>query len=428
MENLTKLNEAFCSFTQASKDLETYYKSLHEQIQSLNTELEGKNSELGSAMLEVKETKDYLHAVLQSIGEAIVVLGQDEKITMINRAAEELFCISTNDAIGMEFDDLEFSITDNGGPDTSLTTIQGKTYNMILSHSTVSDSQGSVRGHVILLKDITRLKELEQQQERNLRLIAMGEMAATIVHEIRSPLCSIELFSNMLSDDLKGTPHTEMAQGISTNIKSLNNILTNMLFFAKPHKPLFKDVKLNSIIDEAANMLAPLMKIRGVKLISMISNEIITGDPELLKQVFMNILLNAIQAMSDGGTLKITINPPMTGSKVQEFSSKTIRPTKKAFLSNEEFVTVAVSDEGPGIHLENIEKIFDPFFSTKDKGTGLGLTIASKIMQSHEGFIKAYNNEEKGGTFCLCFPKKQLCGPVDTQRPETLNQFKEVYG
>lgn len=91
-------------------------------------------------------------------------------------------------------------------------------------------------------------------------------------------------------------------------------------------------------------------------------------------------------------------------------------------------MTVAVSDEGPGIHLENIEKIFDPFFSTKDKGTGLGLTIASKIMQSHEGFIKAYNNEGKGGTFCLCFPKKQPCGPVDTQRPEALNQFKEVYG
>lgn len=271
MEEAVKLNEAFHSFTQASRSLESYYEKLSERVKFLTSEVERKNAQL---------------------------------------------------------------------------------------------------------------KELEDHHRRNLRLIAMGEMAASIVHEIRSPLCSIELFSTMLSKDLEDTEHSDMANGISTGIKSLNNILTNMLFFAKPQKPSLKDVKLDVPVDESLKILAPLVEIRGIKLSKNISDEIIEGDPELLKQVLMNIVLNAVQVMPDGGSLKV-------------FTEE-----------GENYIALAVCDQGSGIELENIEKIYDPFFSTKDKGTGLGLTIAHKIMQSHNGFIKAERNEDKGSTFRLYFPKK----------------------
>ncbi len=217
----------------------------------------------------------------------------------------------------------------------------------------------------------------------------MGEMAAKIVHEIRSPLCSIELFSNMLSNDLKGTTHSDMANGISTGIKSLNNILTNMLFVAKPQKPSFRDVKLDDAIEKSVKMLIPLIEVRGIKLTRTASEETVTGDPELLKQVFMNIFLNAIQAMPDGGELRIVSG------------------------SNSEFITVEITDSGKGINPENIEKIFDPFFSTKDKGTGLGLAIAHRIIQVHNGFIKACSNNGEGSTFYIYFPKKFLCQQKD---------------
>ncbi len=381
MENIAKLNEAFSTFTQASKSLEAYYKKLHERVRYLTKELEKKNLELKQAVLDLNESRDYLQAVLQSIGEAMIVTDQDEKIAMINRAAERLFCIDAHNAVGRAFDDLDFLIDNDESSNTALT-VKGKRYDIILSRSTVFDSEGLVRGHVILINDITRLKELEQQQERNSRLIAMGEMAAKIVHEIRSPLCSIELFSNMLSKDLEGTPHTEIARGISTGISSLNNILTNMLFFAKAQKPSFKNVGFNNAIEESIKMIAPLMEIRGIKLYKEITDEMAPGDPELMKQVFMNIFLNAVQAMPEGGLLKTLVR------------------------ANCEFVKVEISDEGEGISSENIEKIFDPFFSTKDKGTGLGLTIANKIMQCHKGLIKVYNNENKGCTFCLYFPKR----------------------
>jgi PAS domain S-box-containing protein len=382
VEKAVKLNEAFHNFTQASRSLETYYEKLREKVQYLTLELEQKNTQLNRAVLEVGESKDYLQAVLQSIGEAIIVLDQEDRVTMLNRAAEDLLCSRKQDVTGMMFRDLPFSVEES----TSGTrlTVKETTYDVILSRSTVSGPEGSVRGYVVLIKDITRIKELERQHERNQRLISMGEMAAKIVHEIRSPLCSIELFSTMLSNDLKDTSHSDMANGISTGIKSLNNILTNMLFFAKPQKPAFTDIELSEAISESVNMLIPLIQIRGIKLAQVTSRVVVRSDMELLKQVFMNIILNAVQAMPGGGHLKIATDV------------------------NDEYVTVSVIDDGEGISPENIEKIFDPFFSTKDKGTGLGLAIANKIMQTHDGFIRAYRNQEKGSTFCVSFPNVNI--------------------
>ena len=390
MENVVKLNEAFQSFTQASKSLESHYAKLRERVNYLTQELENKNAQLNQAILEVRESKDYLQAVLQSINEAIIVLDQDEKISMINRASEELFCTGAERAVSMRLEELNFHLND-GLSGTKLT-VNDRTYDVILSRSTVLDPEGKIRGFVILIKDITRIKDLERQQERNQRLIAMGEMAAKIVHEIRSPLCSIELFSNMLTDDLEGTANSDMARGISTGIKSLNNILTNMLFFAKPQKPALKDIRLDLAIEESIAMLTPLIEVRGVKIMKSLSTEIVAGDTELLKQVFMNILMNAVQAMPEGGKIEISM------------------------ASNDEYASVFIVDEGEGIRHENVEKIFDPFFSTKDTGTGLGLAIAHKIMQCHDGLIRAGRNDDKGSTFSLSFPVRRNTAFMENKR------------
>jgi len=379
VEQVSKLNEAFHNFTEASKSLETYYEKLSERVKYLTHELEKKNEQLNRAILEVGESKDYLHTVLQSIGEVIVVLDYDENITMVNKAAEDLLCLDSSDVEGKKFSEINMSIEQNSSG-TQLK-VQGKKYDIILSRSEVSDHEGTLRGYVVLIKDITRVKDLERQNERNQRLISMGEMAAKIVHEIRSPLCSIELFSNMLSKDLEGTKHSEMANGISTGIKSLNNILTNMLFFAKPQRPSFMNVNLSDAVEESIKMLAPLIEVRGITISKTIFDESVNGDVELLKQVFMNVILNAVQAMDGGGCLNIVMG------------------------GEGDIATVSVIDEGEGVDPDIIEKIFDPFFSTKDKGTGLGLAIANNIMQSHEGFIKASKNEQRGSTFCVSLPK-----------------------
>lgn len=379
MEEISRLNEAFNNFTVASKSLETYYERLHEKVRYLTIELEEKNRQLKDALSDAEEAKDYLNGILQNLREAIIVVDLDENVAMMNRASEEMLGLVAEYTIGNPFDSLDFSI-ESEGSDTILVT-ENKKYNVILSYSKVLDSRGLVRGHVLLLQDITRIKELEAQQERNHRLIAMGEMAAKIVHEIRSPLCSIELYAGMLAKDLEGTRHIDLAKGISTGIRSLNNILTNMLYFARPQKPLFKVVDIGKSLDESVSMLVPLLEAKSITLMrNGADTGQISGDSELLKQVFLNILLNAIHATPEEEKIEVGIKMD-NGCAVVE-----------------------IKDYGDGISHENHEKIFDPFFSTKDKGTGLGLTIASKIMQAHRGAIKVNSELGKGSCFQLYFP------------------------
>jgi PAS domain S-box-containing protein len=383
MEDKDRLNDAFLNFAQVSRSLEEVYKKLQEKVQYMTIELKEKNEQLEEALGDTQEAKDYLKGVLESLREAIIVLDAEGRISMFNPAAQSLLGISARDALLKPFTSLDVRI-ETQGPDTTLYA-GGKRYDVFLSRSGVMDAQGALRAEVILLQDISRMKELETLQERNKRLIAMGEMAAQIVHEIRSPLCSIELYATMLEKDLDGTKHVDMARGISTGIRSLNNILTNMLFFAKPQKPLLGPVNPGEVLDETLYMLAPLIESRGVEILKADRHidARVDGDAELIKQVYMNVIINALQASSEGSTVAI-----------------------QERLDDGNFV-VAITDCGEGIASQNIERIFDPFFSTKEKGTGLGLAITSKIMIAHGGTIKVKSEPGKGSVFSLYFPIKE---------------------
>ena len=375
------LSEAFQNFTKASKSLEAYYELLQEKVRYLTNELGKKNKELQAALSDAERNKDYLNAILYNLEEAIIVVDPEDRITMLNKSAEELLGIALSDAIGKVFKNLHFSICRNNSE--TVLTVNGKQYTIILSFSPIVDPRGSLRGNVVLIKDITRLRELEIQQERDQRLKAMGEMAAKIVHEIRNPLCSMQLFSSMLESELENTPRKELARGISTGISSLNTILTNMLLFARPHKPSMKSIPLDRVVEESVAMLIPLIKSRNIKLKKSLRRCEVSGDEELLKQVFINIILNAIQSLPNGGDLDIMIKESSTS------------------------VVVHVKDSGAGINSKDLEKIFNPFFTTKDTGTGLGLTIASQIMQAHDGYVKVSSEEDKGSTFSLHFLKRE---------------------
>jgi PAS domain S-box-containing protein len=379
--NTEQLSQAFQNFTTASKSLETYYETLHERVRYLTAEVERKNRQLAEALEEAERNREYLNAILYSLEEAIIVTDSDNRITMINKSAENLLGAQTLDIIGRKFNDLDLSINENG-PDTLLT-VKGAQYSVILSHSDVVHPRGRLKGSVVLIKDITRLRELEQQQDRNQRLIAMGEMSAKIVHEIRNPLCSIALFASMLEKDLRDPVQKDLASGISTGINNLNGILKNMLFFARPNRPVMKCVNLGKVIEDSLTLFAPLAESRNIAIKHSLSDSEIGGDAELLKQVFINMIVNSIQAMPEGGTLTVDMK----------------RDDKQ--------IVIAIKDTGNGIKPEFIESIFNPFFSTKDDGTGLGLAIASMIMQGHNGYIKALSEEGKGSVFSLYFPQKE---------------------
>ncbi|MDA8090832.1 MAG: ATP-binding protein [Nitrospiraceae bacterium] len=378
MADVTLLNTAFDSFTKASRSLEACYTALQSRIETLTEELQDKNARLIEALREAEKNKDYLDAVLCSMEEAIIVLDHNEKVTMMNKSAARLLGLSEDEVGGVHYSGLPMAISENGA---GLELKAGqKKYNVIVSDSPVVDSNGAARGRVIQIKDVTAMRQMEALHERNKRLISLGEMAATIVHEIRNPLCSIELFASMLERDVQDKEQKNLAGGISAGIHSLNNILTNMLFFARPQKPVMAQVDLRQISDDVLWLLSPLMESRGVKTQKKYTGDwVVRGDGELLKQTIMNLVINAAQAMPGGGGIEVC-------------------------LRGEAGCTVLdIKDEGPGIEPENIEKIFDPFFSTKEKGSGLGLAIASRIMQAHGGYIRVTSDPGKGSIFSMHF-------------------------
>lgn len=395
LTKMRKLHEAFEHFTMASQALEQSYAGLKERVSYLTDELEQKNRELAASLSQTSEAKDYLGGILESLAEAIIVVDNSGTVTMANRAAGQMMGSAPDALTGLQFEGLGIPDGDEEG-EAGLQTPGGR-FDVLISRSTIVDAEGVARGRVILLQDITRLKELEAAEERNHRLIAMGEMAAKIVHEIRSPLCSIELYASMLAKDLEGTRHTDMAQGISSGIRSLNNVLTNMLFFAKPRQPSLRPSDLGRVLGETVFLLKPTAEAQGVSL--ELSSGTVAGnamcDIELMKQVLLNIILNAIQASPEGSTVRIT---------------RSIEDGLEC---------IEVHDDGCGIHKADIARIFDPFFSTKDRGTGLGLAISARIMQAHGGGIRVQSEPGQGTSFFLSVPLEGTMNGASRERCET---------
>ena len=393
------LQEAFSTFTAASKSLEAYYQKLQEEVHYLTAVLEETNHRLSSALNKAEEAKDFLDGILQSLGEAIIVLDRNDQVIMVNRGAEDLLGNSTEQLLGRPLEALDFSIQEEG-PDTVLVT-RRKKFQVICSRSPILDSEGVVRGYVLLIKDISLIKELEIQRDRNKRLIAMGEMAAKLVHEIRNPLCSIELYASMLAGDLQDTVHSELATGISQGIKSLNHVLTNMHYFAIPQKPSHQWIDFQKIMSELLFMLRPLFEAKRLRLNKNLNGQTrLWGDGELIKQALMNILLNAMEVSPEEGAVHLALIKGEDGGMVIE-----------------------IKDQGPGIPKEYLEKIFDPFFSRKEKGSGLGLSIAANIMQAHGGAIKVKSDVGQGTCFQLRFPLTASPAPRPQKGQMIKNHF-----
>lgn len=375
--DLKLLGEAFDTFTRASRNLESCYNELREKLRALTEELHRKNQELQDALREVEKNRDFLQAIIHALEESVIVIDPEERIIMLNHSAEELFGISAETATGKYLSDLDFTIYHEGAD--AILKAGGKRRNILISNAPVI-SNGVLVGEVILIRDITRLKELEIQYERNQRLIAMGEMAARLVHEIRNPLCSIELFATTLEKEAITEKGKELSRGISAGIRTLNNILTNMLIFARPGRPNLRPVSAFELIKGTIDVLWPIQDANNINVEFSGDDCIIMADKELLCQAFLNIMINAIQAMRDGGTLRISIT------------------------QNAEYTHISFTDTGHGIAPEIVDRIFDPFFTTKDNGTGLGLAITAKIVQAHGGFINVESESGKGTTFIVSIP------------------------
>jgi signal transduction histidine kinase/putative methionine-R-sulfoxide reductase with GAF domain len=228
------------------------------------------------------------------------------------------------------------------------------------------------------------LKKTEAQLIRSEKLAALGQLAAGIAHEIRNPLTSINILIHSLTENLpSGNSHREDLKVIEEEINRINEILDRFLRFAKPAPPLLERTDVASIFEETLQLIRPrIEKQRIVVQKEFQSLPIILMDREQMKQVALNLLLNAVQAMPDGGTLALRGRNSEDG----------------------QWIHISIQDSGMGIPSEDMNKLFDPFFSTKEGGIGLGLSIAHRIIDQHHGKIEVESVPGKGTLFTVWLP------------------------
>jgi len=412
-EDFELLKKAFDSFNQSTSRLKESNDFLQRKLKILNLRLEKKNKELEVSLREKESAKNYLNNILESLTAGVIVINLKNNITVFNRIAEEITGYSSDETIGKNFYDFFNKLLESNPPlrkqkisktETKLITQEGTELFISINIHLLRDARGKTIGKIIVIQDITRLKKLEEQAERRNRLMAMGELAVNIAHEIRNPLGSIELFASLLKRELKDNPdNLKLVEHIISSIKSLNHTLSNLLLFTKTQKPAFTDIDIHEFLDNAASFINYNLKQNNIclKRIYESKNPIIKGDGELLKQVFFNLTLNAIQAMPEGGTLTISTKVLDGKFNRKENNEKNINGKNMNRLN---LVEIKFVDSGNGIPEGYIKSIFTPFFTTKERGTGLGLAIVHNIIDSHNGFISAKSIKGKGTEFSISIP------------------------
>lgn len=383
------LVEAFETFTRASSELESAYRQLQKQAESLQVELEEKNRELEINLAEKERVKNYLDHILQSLPSGAVVVGPDGSIRLENEQATRIMAAANGGLKEL------LAVADTGAQIEKEMTLRGnpEPVHLLVRSSPVSLPGGECSESILILTDITRVKKLEEDNRRGERLRVMGEMSCQLAHEIRNPLGSIEIYAALLEKDSpEDSESRRWATSILTSTRLLNNTLTNMLNFPKIIAPHLQPMALCPVIEECLTFVSPLLRQRAVHPDVRLEEdgEGVNGDPELLRQMLLNLVFNSLQAMPRGGTLSIHTQPRgcATGSQRE--------------------MVLSVADTGRGIPPENLPRIFDPFFTTNRNGNGLGLSIVHTIVERHGGRITVESRLGEGASFEIVLPAVRL--------------------
>jgi len=231
----------------------------------------------------------------------------------------------------------------------------------------------------------THLEESFSQLKRADRLSAVGQLAASLAHEIRNPLGSIEGAVDIVERSASEERRREFLGIIRKEARRLNGLLSNLLDFSRPRTPQIRQVRIDSIVRSVVDLTSHTAQHQGIRLECEIEPKVglVECDSEQMTQALLNVTLNALQATPSGGTVSLSVH------------------------QQDDVVLIRVRDEGGGIDAADTERIFDPFYSTKEGGTGLGLPISYQIITQHKGRITVERNAETGMTFTLALPVTQ---------------------
>ncbi len=350
---------------------------------------------------------NYAESLINSIGSGMIVTDLKGRIRSLNRAAEKILGYSTEELSGKRIDQ-DISIHPEGLSPILNALSKGENQDRIDTHlikKTGEEIPAGVSvylleendeqiGVVEIFRDLSEIKAREAQIERQRRLVALGGMAAEVAHEVRNPLGGIKGFASLLGRKVQDDTAKKYVNRIIEGVSSIEQVVDDFLLYARPMEPRLRMSDFHQILDTC--LLLSVEQNETIQVEKHYGENIpkLPMDPEQMRQVLMNLMINAEQAMPDGGVFRIQTRVVQT-----QGTSTNQRP---------EYVEVTLADTGVGIPHAVRERVFDPFFTTKDTGTGLGLAIVHRIIESHHGAVYVRSGKEQGTVFVLELPVNQL--------------------
>ncbi|MBI3015958.1 MAG: PAS domain-containing protein [Candidatus Tectomicrobia bacterium] len=372
-----------------------------DEVGELASQIQLLGRQIQSDRLTMLSEKARLQQVVDHLEDGIVFLNQDGEILFYNRATEAVVGRPLEQAVGSRLAHildpshplhplLERSFERKTGFRNATIVVPGygKPQELLVSHFFVSDAQKTM-GSMILLKNLGSIKTLQSLISYSAKLAALGSLTSGVAHEVKNPLNAMMIHLELLKEKLAGSPEEvqDSLEVIRGEIRRLDRVVQGFLKFMRPHDLSLRLVDLNRLLREVTALLKTEWERSAIHFELKLDSSLppVTADEELLRQVFLNIVLNACQSMPAGGTVSLVTE----GEKRQE-----------------ECVTVRIIDEGIGISPEDLEKVFKLYYTTKPEGSGIGLSLAYRIVQMHDGAIDVFSEVGKGTTVVVRFPAK----------------------
>ena len=378
-----ELQRAFDVFNQVSLELTQAYEALQGRVESLTAELAVANGELRRQYQEKEALSERLSLLLKALPAGVVVLDSAAVVSEANPAARSML---DEHLVGSDWLRLaKERLVATDAPDEW----QLGERRVAIAESPL-DSAG---GRILLINDITTAHELKANVERSQRLAAMGEMAASLAHQLRTPLATALLYSaNLAQPDLPDSARVRFAGKATDQLQRLERLIQDVLLFARGESIGRDVIPVAALIADAAQTMAPLCQEKGVGFIvnDEVGDSIITGSRKALSGALLNLLENALQACEakSGGVSEVRLAAAIVGRQLR----------------------ITVGDTGGGIAPEVQSRIFEPFFTTRGQGTGLGLAIALGVARAHGGSIDVSSKAGEGSEFIMTLP----AGTTDT--------------
>lgn len=383
--------------------LKQTYEKLSKEFNNINFELDKKNKALEVSLIENENITITLNNILENISNGIIVIDTKGVITKVNSAACAITGLATHELLEKKYDDifacfekrdekLTYAISNSqcrGNNEKIIKNKNGVSIPVWFHFCPLYDSQGNLSGCIETLTDLSQIKAMEEELIRRQTLASLGEMAATVAHEIRNPLGAISGFAGILQKLNKNNDEKSsvILDKLIRAIGALNKTVTNLLAYTRNISLMKSPVDANAFFEDIESFAVSEIGAAKSKIAFKLNhnfakNEVAYFDKEKIQQVLINMTINAMQALSDVLDATIEITVTNFGDSIE----------------------IVVKDNAGTLDMKNEKKIFSPFFTTKESGTGLGLAICSKIIALHRGTISVEVEANKFTSFKISIP------------------------